>query len=243
MPKSYRINEFRIARRRRQSSSREQTGSSQSEKFLNWVVIQCVQEWDEYLTHVRTGTNCHLKQTLCEATASHEIFYIHRPARTGFDSLRLEVIREGVSVVDSTTSDVPLALSKFTDYVFNLDDIETGIADNMLDVTVRLSVTTDELNAGFRSLFILANSPLPLLDGDFNNDTFVNAADYVVWRKGLGTTYTPYDYYIWRSQFGQTIPGAGSGLDSPSAVPEPATFVTLSIGLLAVSLRSKRLRR
>ena len=90
---------------------------------------------------------------------------------TGFDSLRLEVIREGVSVIDSTMTDVPSTLGMLSDFVFNLDDIETGILDNMLDVTVRLSLTTDELNAGFRSLFLLANSPLAPFDGDFNNDT------------------------------------------------------------------------
>ena len=32
--------------------------------------------------------------------------------------------------------------------------------DNRLDLTVRLSVTTDEANAGFSSLFVLSNSPL-----------------------------------------------------------------------------------
>ncbi len=130
-------------------------------------------------------------------------------------------------------TDVPSTLGMLNDFVFNLGDIETGITDNMLDVTVRLSLTTDELNAGFGSLFLLANSPLAPFSGDFNNDHVVDAADYVVWRKGLGTTYTQSDYYVWRSQFGQTIPGSGSSLDSPTPVPEPTIAWLFILGAVA----------
>jgi hypothetical protein len=35
-----------------------------------------------------------------------------------------------------------------------------------------------------------------ILTGDFNNNGIVDAADYVVWRNGLGTTYTPQDYNV-----------------------------------------------
>jgi hypothetical protein len=69
-----------------------------------------------------------------------------------------------------------------------------------------------------------------LLPGDFNSNGVVDAADYVVWRKGLGTTYTQADYDVWRSHFEQT---AGSGAALPSAnplsaaVPEPATLMLL----------------
>ena len=41
-----------------------------------------------------------------------------------------------------------------------------------------------------------------LLPGDFNHDNLVNAADYVVWRNGLGTSYIPNDFDIWRTHFG-----------------------------------------
>jgi autotransporter-associated beta strand protein len=65
--------------------------------------------------------------------------------------------------------------------------------------------------------------------GDFNGDGAVNAADYVVWRRGLGTSYTQDDYNAWRMHFGQTT-GSGSGAGAASldaAVPEPS-----SLGLL-----------
>ena len=39
-----------------------------------------------------------------------------------------------------------------------------------------------------------------VLPGDFNGDGAVDAADYVVWRMGLGTTYSQADYDVWRAQ-------------------------------------------
>ena len=47
--------------------------------------------------------------------------------------------------------------------------------------------------------------------GDFNHDGTVDAADYLVIRKGLGTTYSPTDYDTWRANFGQSYaPGEGA---------------------------------
>ena len=68
---------------------------------------------------------------------------------------------------------------------------------------------------------------LPGFPGDFNGNGTVDAADYVVWRKGLGTTYTPDDYNVWLTNFGQTA-GSGSGAATgllSSAVPEPTSLV------------------
>jgi hypothetical protein len=68
------------------------------------------------------------------------------------------------------------------------------------------------------------------LAGDYNGNGVVDGADYLVWRKGLSTTYTQADYDVWRSHFGQT---AGSGAALPSAeslsaaVPETSTAVLL----------------
>jgi hypothetical protein len=75
----------------------------------------------------------------------------------------------------------------------------------------------------------------PFLPGDFNEDGSVNAADYVVWRKGLGTTHTQSDYAVWRANFGAGSAGVGAGSGTTgyplgasaaplsAAVPEPAT--------------------
>jgi hypothetical protein len=41
----------------------------------------------------------------------------------------------------------------------------------------------------------------PKIPGDFNASGIVDTADYVVWRNGLGTTYTQADYDTWRANF------------------------------------------
>ena len=65
----------------------------------------------------------------------------------------------------------------------------------------------------------------PAGNGDFNGDSKVDAADYVVWRKTFGTTGLPAyagadgdgdgsidqdDYNVWRANFGRSL-GTGSG--------------------------------
>ena len=40
------------------------------------------------------------------------------------------------------------------------------------------------------------------LDGDFNHDGHVDAADYVVWRKSIVTAP---EYAIWRGNFGESV--------------------------------------
>ncbi|MEX0611272.1 MAG: PEP-CTERM sorting domain-containing protein, partial [Pirellulales bacterium] len=75
----------------------------------------------------------------------------------------------------------------------------------------------------------------------------VDAADYVVWRKGLGTTYTPDDYNDWLANFGATLDtGSSSALPLPpslfdNAVPEPASLALLLFAA-AILLVLPRLR-
>jgi probable HAF family extracellular repeat protein len=86
-------------------------------------------------------------------------------------------------------------------------------------------------------------TPAPAITGDYNLDGAVDAADYVVWRKGLGKTYMPADYDVWRAHFGQT---AGSGAALPSAeplsaaVPEPATLALADLGFVFLLSRVRR---
>jgi hypothetical protein len=71
---------------------------------------------------------------------------------------------------------------------------------------------------------IVNNIFVPPPPGDYNNNATVDAADYVVWRNGLGTTYTQSGYAVWRAHFGQTA-GNGAGAGANAAVPEPATLM------------------
>jgi hypothetical protein len=65
--------------------------------------------------------------------------------------------------------------------------------------------------------------------GDYNFDGTVNAADYVVWRNGIGTQDA---YDVWRANFGHT-----SATSATSAIaPEQSTLLLLaSSGLLLLS--------
>jgi hypothetical protein len=63
-----------------------------------------------------------------------------------------------------------------------------------------------------------------VLQGDFNHDDIVDAADYVAWKKG-GGTFTPADYNTWRENFGESAPGGGAG--SFVAVPEPVAWLMI----------------
>ncbi len=78
--------------------------------------------------------------------------------------------------------------------------------------------------------------------GDYNDNGVVDAADYVLWRKGGPLQFevdTPgsvdaADYTAWRTRFGNTTAGVGSGSIMITAVPEPATIVLIVLGVLAV---------
>ncbi len=79
------------------------------------------------------------------------------------------------------------------------------------------------------------------LQGDFNRNGVVDAADYVVWRNGLGTTYTQPDYDVWRANFGAAAIGSGATAGPASSanvpVPEPASWVLFCLGMIAVVIR------
>jgi hypothetical protein len=71
------------------------------------------------------------------------------------------------------------------------------------------------------------------LDGDYNEDGTVDAADYVVWRKNPGDFGGPGGYDTWRENFGETSAGSGG------AVPEPATIGMLLVGVAALAFRRR----
>jgi hypothetical protein len=90
------------------------------------------------------------------------------------------------------------------------------------------------------------------MPSDFNSNGIVDAADYVLWRKGgqLANDTTPGvqpgDYNVWRSHFGQSA-GSGSALpsaESPSAaVPEPAAGALALLGVSSILLRRRSVWR
>jgi hypothetical protein len=63
--------------------------------------------------------------------------------------------------------------------------------------------------------------------GDFNQDGTVDAADYVVWRAGLGVRYSQADYDVWRANFGLTASGGATASPGSATVPETSTAYLL----------------
>jgi hypothetical protein len=106
------------------------------------------------------------------------------------------------------------------------------------------------------SLINAAQSLRVALPGDFNLDSAVDAADYVVWRDTLGQsgaglaadgdasgTIDAGDYDVWRAHFGNTAgSGAGSGTkDSASAfVPEPSASASTAMWLVFAAFWRRR---
>jgi hypothetical protein len=98
----------------------------------------------------------------------------------------------------------------------------------------------DVVLIGFSSVIVPQGVP-----GDYNNNGVVDAADYVLWRKGGQLqnevdnpgTVNAADYTAWRTRFGNT---SGSGL-SAGAVPEPSAILLIVAGLfgLVASRRSR----
>jgi hypothetical protein len=77
------------------------------------------------------------------------------------------------------------------------------------------------------------------LNGDFNGNGVVDAADYTIWRKGLGPKYTQSQYLQWRQNFGVSG-GAGTG-SSLVSIPEPAgTMYLIFIALVQCVFRSRK---
>ena len=81
------------------------------------------------------------------------------------------------------------------------------------------------------------------VEGDYNGNGIVDAADYTIWRDSLGQTganlpadgdgnnvVNTNDYTYWKTRFGN--PGAGAGANA-AAVPEPAACCLIGIALLA----------
>lgn len=83
----------------------------------------------------------------------------------------------------------------------------------------------------------------PGVAGDFNNDGFVNAADYTVWRDNVGAPSLPNDnglgvvgpahYQLWRAHYGS------SNASASTAIPEP-TSVAIAFAVLVIAFGARR---
>jgi hypothetical protein len=78
------------------------------------------------------------------------------------------------------------------------------------------------------------------LEGDYNNDDQVDAADYVAWRKSDINGENGYD--VWLTNFGRSNDAPSTVLNAASAVPEPSSAIAFAMGLIGVCWLGRRPR-
>ena len=83
----------------------------------------------------------------------------------------------------------------------------------------------------------LAINATAFLSGDFNHSDTVDAADYTVWRNGLGADFAPDGYLVWKNHFGQTTGGESIAATTFAAIPEPSAFALAALAILGTLVK------
>jgi hypothetical protein len=164
-----------------------------------------------------------------------------------------------LSFTEETTLTMELPLTAFATAagVFLTD---VGFVDNANFFAIGISTNLDGLQVEV-SPGVFVDAPIDFqidnlrlitevfpLEGDYNADGTVDAADYTIWRKSVGTTVElPNDptggtigesqYATWKANFGVT---GGGGAGGQAAVPEPSAAMLIfaaSAGILLVVRR------
>jgi len=123
----------------------------------------------------------------------------------------------------STMTTVSVELSDFTrlqagEFVNTGDEQLTDF--NLYHLGLETVIDAGLVNMEIESIRVMLPAP-PGLEGDYNGDGKVDAADYVVWRKNDGANQAGYN--TWRTNFGRSLGGGTNALES---VPEPATWIS-----------------
>lgn len=162
-----------------------------------------------------------------------------------------------VDVLDANNNTLASQISPtFAADNFGLDTLDslpwqfqfTGLLPGVRSVQITF-LGSDEGNRGF-AFNNFSPTFAQSLSGDYNRNGIVDAADYVAWRKSLGSTTNlvadgnrdgvvdAADYMFWRVNFG--LPSA-SGLNFRQ-IPEPSAIAISSLAMMFVILRAGRLR-
>jgi hypothetical protein len=178
-------------------------------------------------------------------------FFANHPTAT----VKFTADAAGVTPIESVGTDVLAPGGADVDggnLVLDLDDFNFTPTSRMLLIDVAPDAlfgtfgnvtfagnTTAEVNYDYPNGDIFLNNfqrTVVAVNGDYNQNGVVDAADYVAWRENLGTTGTlpndttpgtvsQADYDVWRMNFARTS-GAGASL---AAVPEPTTMAAAAL--------------
>jgi hypothetical protein len=182
------------------------------------------------------------------------VYSIDRLAVWNISMKDIRILASDTSI-DSLQEVASFALPNHLNFPFSYrhDLLSLGSAQDMRFLRIQIDsvhLFSPSDTFGFAIVGEVAASAVPLsagLDGDYNANGAVDAADYVLWREHLGTNAalpndtTPLDvgledYGVWRGNFGATIGGSASIV----SVPEPSASLLLVLAgwaLLAVRRR------
>ena len=189
----------------------------------------------------------------------------------GVDLDRLEFIAK-FDNMDSGETGVLVLRSSADGFASDLVNVTNGTSQGTTEIpiVVDLSSFYEVTDMTFRFYFIGNNNasnertrvagPISLfgdfsgIEGDFNGDGIVDAADYTVWRDNLGAdestgilngngdggTVDNSDYALWVANFGNTAPPASAEVSQTAAVPEPTSLILILVGAAAAASQSRR---
>ncbi len=143
--------------------------------------------------------------------------------------------------IEDVTFIVPGAVTHGQNWTQRINHLEFETVPGGLAVT--LPSNPNEAPPGYYMLFLINGSGVPSvaswvradlpgtgLAGDFNADDTVDQADYVFWRKRLGSAYTYADFVDWRRHFGETSGGSAGSVPEPNAALLLGVLAALAAG-------------
>jgi hypothetical protein len=71
--------------------------------------------------------------------------------------------------------------------------------------------------------------------GDFDGDSDVDGADFLVWQRGVGTNHNAATLTTWKASF-----GAGGATGAVAAVPEPNSVLLAGLAMMGASVVRQR---
>ena len=151
-------------------------------------------------------------------------------------------VRDGGSVVPSGSVGLPLGKA-YKQSTFGSDDGDLVFQYGLLN-GVTLSGTVSYVGVAPGGV-----------DGDYNQDGTVNAADYTVWRNHLGQVFdlpnrnpanigaiSQADYAFWKANFGDTSGSGGGSIAGTAGVPEPNAIILIVACASLISATTRRVR-
>jgi hypothetical protein len=171
---------------------------------------------------------------VADLTSFHEFWITIQPDQTGVGTHKVDVYVDG----STTANSFLVTAGTGSDYTLSYLSMGLGATPQQAAIDVDFFAYKEGIH--------VPSAP-QTLQGDYNNDGTVNAADYVLWRNGgpLQNDPTagvqPEDYNTWRANFGRTGTGGG-GAGLAASVPEPATImlILLPAAILGAPVRRGR---